>query len=193
MELSPSKAEDTQTPFIIETLSKEIDINKVETVLDVGVGFGRIALGILETFPNVNLYDGIDFSELAIKQSEAFLDNYIVKTKKGKRANVHQGYCYMVEDFEEANIPELYDLVISCQTLSTIPDEEVVEKWVKKMVSLSKKYVVNVDYHHKSDSNIVFNIGRDYGFYYTSNLIWTFNEYNIPNYKNQKIWIARVL
>lgn len=185
MELVPSQREDTQIDFIIKTLQEQIDISKVETVLDVGVGFGRVARPILDTFPVIDHYDGIDFSELAIKQSESFLDDH---------SSISGGpYDAIPGDFEELGIAESYDLVISALTLSTLPTDEQAQKWLSKMASLSKKYVVNVDYHEDSDSNIVFNIGRNYfGLYKHTRNVIEIKQFDIPNYKNVRMYICRV-
>lgn len=192
MELVPSEKEDTQLPFLIRTLKEQLDIDKIETVLEVGIGYGRVAKGILDNFPNINLYDGVDISELAIEESDIFLDDYVTKTKKGKRANTHTGYCHMVGDFETLHIPELYDLVISCATLSVLPTDKQAQTWLDKMISLSKKYVVNLDYHEDSDSNLVFNNARNYPELYGSFGISSLKTFTIPDYPNEKLYITRV-
>jgi hypothetical protein len=158
----------------------------------VGIGYGRIAKEILEIPDNViDLYDGVDISELAIKQSEIYLDDHVTKTKKGKRANSHTGYCYMIGDFEELGICESYDLVISVETLSALPTDERAKKWIDLMIKRSKKYVVNLD--HLTDSSVVLYNGRNYWHMYMDHpSVYTVNEFDIPDYKNEKIYITRV-
>ena len=194
MELTFSQKEDTQTPFLIDTLNRELDFNKISTVLEVGIGYGRVAKEILEIPDNViDLYDGVDISELAIKQSEIYLDDHVTKTKKGKRKNDHTGYDFMVGDFEELGICESYDLVISAETMSILPSNYNVQKWIDLMVRMSKKYVVNLDYHEWSNSTVVFNNGRDYlKLYQDNDSIFRADDFKIPDYPNEKIYICRV-
>ncbi len=187
-ELVPSSKPDTQLPFLIKTLKEGLDISKIESVLEVGVGYGRVAKAILDEFPVVDLYDGLDISEYALNQSVEYLGEHIVLNK-------HIGYCpYPADDFLEAAIPEMYDLVISVETMSVIPDEETVRKWIDKMCKLSKKYVVNLDYSRTTDpiTNIKHNYHEIYEDRYECNEVIDYGAFIIRNNENEGIWIARV-
>jgi len=145
-ELVPSSREDKQLPFLIATLKKELDISKIETVLEVGVGYGRVAKAILEEFPNVEAYTGIDISQQATDKSREYVTSI--------------SYGAINSDFEDVEIEGYWDLVISVETLSAIPEDISVQPWIDKMVSLSKKYVVNLDY--TTTTHPIFNNGHDY-------------------------------
>jgi hypothetical protein len=97
----------------------------------------------------------------------------------------------MIGDFEELGICESYDLVISVETLSALPTDERAKKWIDLMIKRSKKYVVNLD--HLTDSSVVLYNGRNYWHMYMDHpSVYTVNEFDIPDYKNEKIYITRV-
>lgn len=183
-ELVPSSREDKQLPFLIETLKKELDINKIETVLEVGVGYGRVAKAIIDNFTRLKIYEGIDISESALNQSASYLDDYdnIISSKPL--------YFYTEGDFEEIDIQHLYDLVISVETMSTIPANIDCCHWIDKMISLSKKYVVNLDYIETTHP--IFNNGHAYETCYgINNNVQKFEIIPTLN-TNEKLYICRV-
>lgn len=148
--------EDTQLSFLLETLEKEIDTKKVETVLEIGVGYGRIAKGILDAFPKIGTYIGIDLSVRAMEECFEYLKGY----------DNFSGTAPL--DFEEHNAGEVFfDMVISVETMSCLPAGYNVHKWINKMVSLSKKYVINLDY--TQDGGYIFDNPHDYTHLYKSN------------------------
>lgn len=184
-ELVPSKREDKQLPWLIDTLKKELDINKIETVLEVGVGYGRVAKAILDTFPKIEDYHGVDISERAWNQSCEYLKGY------------EQFYAPPWEDFIELDYTGLYDLVISVETMSCVPESEewTIQMWIDKMCSLSKKYVVNLDY--VKTTHPIFNNGHMYNRAYLSNKWNAESEFNkdiisYPFSSNEKLFIFRV-
>jgi SAM-dependent methyltransferase len=188
--LVPNSKPDTQLPLLINTLKRELDMSRIDSVLEVGIGYGRIAAALLDCFvTDYNrddiVYVGLDISQKALKQSMAHLNG-----KNGRPC--YFPYC---ADFGSENIGlrEKYDLVISVETMSVIPDEETVQKWISKMVSLSKQYVVNLDHHDDSDSNVFFNIGHSYSDkYLMTNNTYSISQFGIPDYKNEVIHIVRV-
>jgi SAM-dependent methyltransferase len=181
-ELVPSKKEDKQLPFLIDILKEELDMDKVETVLEVGVGYGRVAKAILDTFPHIGLYDGLDISESALKQSEKYLKEYL--------EDGHVGYCpYPEGDFLDLPIHELYDLVISVETMSVVPESISIQPWIDKMISASKKYVVNLDY--TTTTHPIFNNGHDYYSAYHEHEVTT-KMWFTPDSLNSKLFICRV-
>lgn len=186
-ELVPNSLPDTQLPLLIETLKKELDFGKIETVLEVGVGYGRVAKALLDDPDNViNLYDGVDISEKAINQSEEYLKEHMIGSY------THQGYCpYPSEDFETCPIPEIYDMVISVETMSVVPHD--IRPWIDKMISLSKKYVVNLDFTRGNDT-ITNNPPHKYWLPYTCATIEkklvNWEEIRIPN--NESIFIGHM-
>lgn len=182
-ELVPSTKEDKQLPFLINKLKEELDINKIETVLEVGVGYGRVAKAILETLPNLIRYDGMDISNKALQESRYYLRKHIGLNDLG------MGYRAILGDFEnDIPIPNFYDLVISVETMSTVPESISIEHWIEKMCKLSKKYVVNLDYW-KTTNNIS-NNGHDYLEAYGKCYCYP-NEYETPN-PHELLYIGRV-
>lgn len=190
-QLVPSKSqEDKQLPILIDTLKRETDVNKIETVLEVGCGYGRIAKGLLESriFPYLDSYTGTDLSKFAIAQAEENLQLY-VRLKDG--LNLYDG------DFEilfpvSIHQPEMYDLVISVETLSVIPDPNTVNKWIGKMISLSKKYVVNLDFTRGNDT--ITNIPpHSYHLHYAH---YSNSDFSLPKEieisNNESIFVVRV-
>ena len=153
-ELVPSTREDKQLPFLINKLKEELDINKIETVLEVGVGYGRIAKAILDTFPNISEYHGLDISENAWNQCVEYLKGY------------ENFYAPAWQDFDDYKFPGWFDLVISVETMSCVPENISIDRWIKKMCNLSKKYVVNLDY--VNTTHPIFNNGHDYKHAYLS-------------------------
>ena len=130
--------------------NKMIDRRKVETVLDVGCGFGRMTNIIITSrlFPNVKRIVAVDISEGMLKEARRTIftkaQNKIVRL--------------VCADFEEydfdtflnrVGLPAFYDLVISSEVMTSIPkvEEDRVRQFIAKMCWLSKKYVVNVDWY----------------------------------------------
>jgi len=181
-ELVPSTREDKQLPFIIETLKKELDITKIETVLEVGVGYGRVAKAILDTFPRIYQYYGIDISKSAILKSKEYCAEKWYEYASGP-------FMPFVGDFETEELGFLCDLVISVETMSAIPSgaegEKTVQKWIQKMCSLSKKYVCNLDYINTTHQ--ILNNAHDYMMAYSFDV----SEFDTPN-NNEKLFICRV-
>ena len=182
--LIPSKQEDKQLPFLINALRDNIDISKVETVLEVGIGYGRIAKVLFDLFPNLQRYHGVDISWNAIRQS-------IEELRKVWKwsPDVKSVYSWDTIDFEEFESDRYYDLVISVETMSCIPEYIDIQPWIDKMCLLSKEYVVNLDYIQTL--NTLHSNKHDY-----------FTAYNMVNLKsvteisytrNESLFIYRVL
>ena len=182
--LIPSKKEDKQLPWLIDTLKRELDINKIETVLEVGVGYGRVAKAILDTFPNIDYYFGIDISNDAIEQSRDYV-GYTHLYDGEPTESFHSHTC----DFEDSAFGEIYDLVISVETMSTIPENISVQPWIDKMISLSKKYVVNLDY--VNTTHPIFNNAHDYRKHYTHAGELHYWK-DVPNNPDMKLFLCRV-
>lgn len=185
-ELVPSKREDKQLPFLINKLKEELDINKIETILEVGVGYGRVAKAILDTFPNILYYDGIDISIKALQESRYYLRKYVGLN------DISLGYKAINVDFENMDMDSIkpFDLVISVETMSTVPENIDICNWIDKMVSLSKKYVVNLDY--TKTTHTIFNNGHAYETCYGINdSVKRFEIIPTPN-ENEKLFICRV-
>jgi SAM-dependent methyltransferase len=170
--LVPSKAEDKQLPLLIDTLKKEPNMDTVASVLEVGVGYGRIAKAIIDTFPDISLYHGMDISSSA------------------NNLRHYRAYIGEVCDFDSTLYWDnpVFDLVISVETLSIVPID--VSGWINKMISLSKKYCINVDFTRGNDT-ITGLPPKDYSGYYNSNPnVLDCKEIEFPN--NESAFIVRV-
>lgn len=104
------------------------------SVLKVGCGFGRITKLILDNFPSIQRYKGIDFAPEQIESCRHYLSSLEkVELSVGK-----------VQDLEEAD--SSYDLVIAVEVLMHIPLDEI-EIALSQMARVASKYIVNVDWY----------------------------------------------
>jgi SAM-dependent methyltransferase len=186
-----------QEQGLINVLELEIDLSKVESVLEIGSGYGRIAKVLAPLLPNLKEYTGLDISEKMIGFAREYLKGtyaFLV----GKDINtVCWGLC---EDFEHWQSDEHYDLVISVDTMTVLPPNHNVRMWIGKMVNLSKKYVINLDWYRRDGHNIrktsemtYINNQHDYNSYYETNRnVFSYRMFPIPNFENETLFVARV-
>lgn len=146
----PEEAYRMMNPQIYEILRDNLERRKVETVLDVGCGFGRMTNLILTSglFTNVKRVVSLDISDGMLKEAR--------KTVPFRLQ--HRVVRFLRTDFEEDDMysilvrdpgmPSFFDLVISAEVMTSIPkqEEDRVKRFVDRMCGLSKKYVVNVDW-----------------------------------------------
>lgn len=132
-----------------QILKDNLAYRKIETVLDVGCGFGRMTNVMLTggLLPAATKVVCLDLSEGMLKEARKIADRR--HTSKMR---------YVCTDFEtedmfamsnRLDLPSYYDLVISAEAMTSIPksEEDRVGRFVNKMCMLSKKYVVNVDWY----------------------------------------------
>jgi len=124
----------------VNTMVSELDLNKVQSVLEVGCGFGRVAKLLMPFLPNLQHYHALDISEEMVKQANEYCEDYKMK-----------GLFIALElDFETRPITAMYDLVLSVEVMTSIPNsilgEQRVKNFIDKMLTKSKKYVVNQDW-----------------------------------------------
>lgn len=106
------------------------------TVFELGPGEGRITEPILKN-KDIIIYDSIDYTPERIEILKEKLKDY-------EQFNVKYG------DFQSMNLVRKYDLVLASEVLMHIKPDEVYDV-MKKMVSISDKYVVNIDYWEDED------------------------------------------
>lgn len=165
-----------QLPNLISILKSYCDINKIESILEVGVGYGRVAKEILDNFPNIQIYIGLDMNKDVNKSSE-----YVG----------YPDYVPAEMDFEkDSRLHRLFDMVISVETMSVVPHD--VTSWIAKMISYSKKYVVNLDYATAPDSFSKVPPHPYYDHYFNDlrNKLMNCNIWEFPN--GQQLYIAYV-
>lgn len=124
-----------QEKKLLEYLSKL----EFKTVLEVGCGFGRITKLLLENF-EIDEYHATEYSPNLVEQTK-------MNVYKFKNINFTAG---MIQDLE---IEKKYDLVLGVEVLMHIKPEEVL-KAIQKLVSFSKKHIVNVDWYDEPKPKI---------------------------------------
>ena len=119
-----------------ETIMSHLDKLDFNTVYEIGVGEGRITEPILKT-KDILKYDGSDLAPERIIKVKENLAKY-------KQFDVRYG------QFQDFLIKDKYELVLASEVLMHIKPEEL-EKVMKKMVDISSKYIVNIDYHEEHE------------------------------------------
>ncbi|MDE1877947.1 MAG: class I SAM-dependent methyltransferase [Thaumarchaeota archaeon] len=144
------KRYDAQADLIIKFI-KDL---KFASICEAGCGFGRITEKISKTFQiPKEKYLAFDISEDQIKKARELSD-----------------HC---AQFKTSSILELqtdskFDLVLASEVLMHIPHEKIKEN-ISKLVNLSSKYVVNIDWKETDSSKSSFcNFAHDYKKIYES-------------------------
>lgn len=109
-----------------------------ETVLEVGVGYGRVARLILTEFPSIKEYLGLDISPEQISNCKNHL-------------NLEQLYFTLGDIRRKDTIPESvlkrkFDLVIASEVLMHIEPVHL-DSVILRLIDLSKKHIINIDYY----------------------------------------------
>jgi hypothetical protein len=128
------------------------------------------------------VYVGLDISYEALKQSEQYL------AFKTSRSN----YSTFQADFEAecVDLARRFDLVVSVETMSVVPYD--VKFWIDKMVNLSKKYVVNLDFRSGNDT-FTNCPPHPYEVHYNTNVrVVKLDKFSVPAKPTQEIFIAMV-
>ena len=148
--------------FKADIINDFIQKNNINTIIDYGVGDGN-QLKLINT--KNKIYTGIDVSETVIsKCKNIFLED---KTKS-----------FIHVDNINSNLKS--DLVLSCDVLFHLIEDEIYEEYMKKLFNMSKKYVIifakNEDINHTQHVKF-----RKFSNYIEQNLSkWNLIEY-IPN------------
>ncbi len=108
---------------------KQLEFN---SVLDVGCGFGLITKELHKHFPDV-LIHGIDISPHQIRQANISIHPCDYKVT------------FTTSSFQDFTPYKTYDLVLSTSLLMHIPSRDI-NNVLNKMVDLSSKYIVNMDW-----------------------------------------------
>jgi len=138
-----------QGKTIVEHLLK-IDF---KSVFELGPGEGRITKPILEN-KDIEYYDAVDYTPLRIEIIREKLKNYL-------NFNVQYG------NFQEIDIDKKYDLVLASEVLMHIKPNDLKDV-MKKMVNISNKYIINIDYWESNNSiklanhNFIHDYGKIY-------------------------------
>jgi ubiquinone/menaquinone biosynthesis C-methylase UbiE len=109
-------------------------ITPFQTVLEVGCGFGRISNIILSNFPDIQEYLAMDISPAQLENAKRY-----VKSDRMR---------FVESDIQSLQVEKKYDLVIAVSVLLHILPSEI-DQVVAKLVSFSKRHVVNADYYEE--------------------------------------------
>jgi len=123
------------------------------SVLEVGCGFGRMTAEVTRAFPSIAYYDAVDISPDQLKEAKGL---------------VPSGVRFMEGDFRTMEFDRKYDLVFATEVLMHIPPPEI-GTFVAKMVSLSDRYVVSLDFWSERKVKLYpHNFQHDYDYIYRS-------------------------
>ncbi len=169
---------DTQANLIIKFLS---DL-KFSSVCEAGCGFGRVTKKIIDNF-NItkDRYLAFDLSEDQINNARELV---------GDKAQ------FTVSTINDLNTNQKYDLVLASEVLMHIPHEHI-ESNISKLVDISSKYIVNIDWKETDSRKSSFvNFAHDYKKLY-ENLglnvkVIKLDEFaNLKNNINQTMYLAQ--
>jgi SAM-dependent methyltransferase len=138
-----NKKFELQEKLLIDYLKDLLSTSSFSTVFEVGCGFGRITKLLLSNFPNIVEYLAIDFSPDQIENAKKF-----VRLHTEQNLNLN----FMVSDIRSFQIKKKYDLVIACEVLMHVLPSEI-EEVMCKLVSMSNKHVVNIDWYEQPAPN----------------------------------------
>ena len=106
-----------------------------QSVLELGVGFGRMTKIMLEEIPTINKYVGVDISPQQIDNARLFLGGYDEKKVQFVEANVLE--------YSDTNN---YDLILASEILLHIRPNEDIHRLMQKMKVWAQKDIIHVDW-----------------------------------------------
>lgn len=106
-----------------------MELNKDKTVLEIGVGTGRLAV---RTAPLCAHFYGVDISPKTIKRAELNLQNY---------ANVKLKCC----NFKDLVFSNTFDVIYSSLTMMHIQHKQLFIDKVSSLLNLNGRFVLSID------------------------------------------------
>ena len=110
----------------------------INSVLELGCGFGRISQLLLTNYPNITEYLAVDISPHQIENAKTLLSS----TKLTSQVKLD----FLVSDIQSLKLDKEYDLVILSEVLLHILPTEI-DSIIKKLITLSKKHIINIDWY----------------------------------------------
>ena len=127
--------------------------DQIRSVLEIGCGYGRLTKYLLETytFPNLRRYDAIDLSPLKVERAIDYIPSYkYVGTLVLWQQNFAATFMSNARIDQQKAREGGYDLVWASQVLMhQLPSD--IDYWIKKMSSLSKKYIMSLDWFEEQE------------------------------------------
>lgn len=108
----------------------ELGINQESTVLEIGVGTGRLALKVLQQ--GCKYFVGVDLSEKTVNRAIENLKRY-------------SNYSLIVGDFLTVEFNETYDVIYSSLTFSHIEDKVSAIKKIGMLLNSNGRFVLSID------------------------------------------------
>jgi 2-polyprenyl-3-methyl-5-hydroxy-6-metoxy-1,4-benzoquinol methylase len=125
--------EETLIKYLTDNIFSSDD--SIKSVLELGCGFGRISKLLLTNFPTIKEYLAVDLSPHQLENAK----NYV--------GSANNKISFFQSDIQTLNTNnKKYDLVIASEVLLHIIPSEI-EHVLKKIISLSNKHIVNVDWY----------------------------------------------
>ena len=109
------------------------------TVFEFGCGYGRYTDRILKKFPNIKEYKAIDLSADLINNAKEYVHS--------KKVN------FEVSTIQDIKPEKKYDLVFGVTVCMHIPPKDIISV-IEKLVTLSKKHVINIDWYNRKKPKI---------------------------------------
>ena len=150
----------------------------IESVLEIGAGYGRITRLLVENLPDLKHYDALEISPYRAQAAIGYVP-------PRKFLNI------IVDNFESFKATRMYDLVISVECLMhQLPSK--IEAWIRKMIALSKRFVMNLDWYEENYKGPIaeWNFIHDYEDLYLSFGVNTLDSWPISS--NQWLYLAEV-
>ncbi len=110
-----------------------LDLSSVESVLEVGCGYGRMTPVIAGALPRLHRHVCLDISRGQIRAAKQALDT-------GLQGRVS----FVVSDFHQPALAETFDLVIFIEVLLHFPPEQI-SSVLQSAQALSKSWLIHVD------------------------------------------------
>jgi SAM-dependent methyltransferase len=132
-----------QERILLKHLDNVNDIKTIDSVLELGCGFGRITKLLLNRYPNIKEYLAIDISPDQIENAKKYVSYGIWKKKINFDFQVTD-----IESFKPIDKKKKYDLVILCEVLLHIPPYQI-QSTINKCISLSNRHIINIDWYEE--------------------------------------------
>jgi 2-polyprenyl-3-methyl-5-hydroxy-6-metoxy-1,4-benzoquinol methylase len=147
-----NKKFELQEQMLIDYLKSNVSLSSSTSVLEVGCGFGRITKLLLLNLPKIKEYLAVDLSAYQIENAKEYVRPAEMLIKKEGKAN--PDIKFVVSNIQSLQVNKKYDLVIASEVLLHVLPSEIKEV-VNKLVNMSNKHVVNIDWYEEQTPKIV--------------------------------------
>jgi trans-aconitate methyltransferase len=110
------------------------DNHSLQSVLELGCGFGRITKLLLTNYPSIKKYLAVDLSPHQIENAKKYV------------GSTDNKLTFCLSDIQSLNTNKKYDLVIISEVLLHVLPSDI-DSVIKKVISLSNKHIINIDWY----------------------------------------------